>query len=222
MNNIFSDWEEEPVLYKELSSWELMDVDQKIKGDLIYTLHIIRNKTYIVKYEKDGLYDAILNNFKEHSSELELFENEKYDWNALLKSEIKDENTIYLCRPDKKPLRKRFEFNKPKSDIFKHGYKLVNVVKLRRFVYRSSYYPEIIGYTYGEITGKRIINPIKILEHDWERCSFGKYKYYDSNILGWTCKKCSMKGYSYSSEKKAIYPNDLLTCDEVMIKDILL
>jgi len=201
-------------IYSEVQSFELIQVDQKIKSDLIYTLNSLRKKTHLIKYEYGGLFDLVLDNFKEHSKETELPDHEKYDWSALPKSESKFRSEIiYLCRPDKKPMRKYYD-----SEF--HS-KLINIVKLKRFIYRSSYFPEIIAYTYGEYSGNRIIKPFKILEHDWERIYTG-WSYYDPNSLSWSCKRCSMKGMSPYSEKRAVIPSDLLTCGEVIIKDILL
>lgn len=96
---------------------------------------------------------------------------------------------------------------------------MVNIVKIKRYIYRSAVYPEIIAYTFGDCYGNKMLKPFKILDHEWERYFGGKYSY---DKASWKCKKCFMTGTSLIFDKKSILPTDLLSCDEVMIKDLIL
>jgi hypothetical protein len=213
--------------YKNVEDYEILKIDQ-FKNDIIYTLSKAKPDSTIVEYVENGLYDRILENFKEHIKDLELPDNEKYEWNQLVPAESRRFNsTVNLCRPGKEAKRKKYiykaspvfsdSYYPEKGDVV--GYKLINVVKIRKYIYRSATYPEILAYTFGDSKGNMMIKPFKIMEHDWQRIVKCIKNY--SEYL-WICKKCSIQGSSHNSAKRAIVPTDLLTCDEVVIRDIIL
>jgi hypothetical protein len=116
---------------------------------------------------------------------------------------------VQLIRPGKVLKEKRF----------KGGWTYINVVKMKRFIYRSATYPEIIAYTYGDFWGNRVIKPFIILTHDWEQDR--SIRRYSNTDYHWKCKKCKMSGKSPTGSKKSICPDELYSCDDMMIKDII-
>jgi hypothetical protein len=72
--------------YKNVEDYEISKIDQ-FKNDIIYELNKVKYDSTIVEYVENGLYDRILENFKEHIKDLELPDNEKYEWNQLVPAE---------------------------------------------------------------------------------------------------------------------------------------
>lgn len=180
---------------------------------------------YPVNYVEGGIYDRCLQNLKNHAKDTDLTDNDIYEWYNIPELNYK-RKAIFLQRPGKTPKRKK------KLYINKHGrikesYIWTNIVKLNMYFYRSGSDQQVIAYTFGDKFGDRIIKPLKIIKHKWStKCNLewvAKMATDDPSMpVDWKCEICGLRGSSTAASWQAIEPDEPLTCDEMMIKDIIL
>lgn len=204
--------------------------------DIMNGLYSVKQLPYnLVPYRTEGLYDKIAKSMKEHRNELEMPDQDRYDWFQINFS-WKLAFQVCLMKPgfDRVSIK---VFSKDGETFYKH----VNYVKLNMKWYYSTK-EKCNAVTFADSTN--IIKPMKILAHDWE--DYGNvdmpegYEYlmnvkpiyhsrYDSPERNKICKKCGLLGSSYygrdmagnPSLKYVIMPEKLLTCTEYTIDDIL-
>jgi hypothetical protein len=198
-------------------------IDQINNKDLILTL--MQCPTwYPVNYIEGGIYDRCFQNMKDHAKDTELTDNHIYEWYHI--PEPKKSRTVFLQRPGKIPGRKK-KFYVNKHGRIKESFIWTNIVKLNMYFYRSGSDQQIIAYTFGDKFGDRIIKPLKIIKHNWTTKSDLKWVATIVNDdpgypIIWKCETCGLKGSSAAGSLQAIEPVEPLTCDEAMIKDIIL
>lgn len=199
-----------------------MGVDQiEDHDDLIYT--IVMCPTYEpIKYKPGGAYDRVLKNMQAHSDDELLEDNDKYQWVRV--PSPSNLHSVCLVRPDKVPQRRRKEYIADGKQ--KEWNYWTNVVRLDLFFYYSAAYENIQAFTFGD--RQRIIKPLKILKHQWEikHPKYNAFGHRSISLFGhqteWTCKKCGLSAASRIGNAKAIFPSRMLTCDEAMVRDIIL
>jgi hypothetical protein len=179
--------------------------------DLIFA--IIKNPVWTpIPYVVDGIYDRCVANFQEHKKDEVLIDNDKYDWVRIpAASYIR---TIYIAKPGKIVEQKYKYYRRSKTDV-KCSLVWTNVVRMDLFFYRSMTYKNIQGFTFGD--RHNILKPLKILDHHWARTETAAA--WDCNT--WTCAVCGLAGKSHDSNMSALIPEELLTCDEKLVENIL-
>ena len=217
---------------RELSDYEYIpETFNENIGDLIHKLASLPNWMPL-KYATNGIYDAVLENFIASKNE-ELTENEEYQWVRIqMPSNI---HSVRLARPNKK-----VEVKTLITESYRTTRALTNVVRLDVYFYRSAVYPDVQAFTFGDT--KNLIKPIKKLNHAWKKSlydqknkgyialgnDYSRTIYNDSirkmggREIIYACETCKLKGIASSTQEKAIFPEKMMTCDEVMIKDILI
>lgn len=185
----------------------------------------------IVQYKENGIYDRVLENLKEHKDKDVLPENEAYQWVSIFTAQNEQ---IYLARPNKKQeykSKKYFNSYGQERDITY----ISNVVTLRRYLFKSVT-TNTIAITYGD--KKNFIKPFKKISHNWKRLrEFYTHKDnigllsrtnrtapYGRTEYPWLfeCRACGMQGASKKDEITSdILPENFMTCEESMVKDIL-
>lgn len=196
-------------------------VDQINNQDLIGTIMELPS-WYPIKYLEGGIYDRVLNNYKVNAKNINLPDQDEYDW-FRIPNPKRGNKTICLQRPNKQVSRKRKIWLDQRGNL-QERFIWTNIVQLTCYFYRSSIDNKIIAYTFGDKKGNRIIHPFKILKHSWREEN--KYllpnrKYLCGENLVWICTECGLRGNSRGESPNSIMPIDPLTCDEMMIKDII-
>lgn len=177
----------------------------QIENELIYS--IVRQIAFVpVKYIEGGIYDRLMENFT-HNSKMELDPDGEYDW---INIPLPNKLLIFLALPGEEPKYVRLNQNERWAKP-KYGYTNIKLINL--YYYRSAINKNIQGVTFGDLNN--IIKPIKILEHKWEQMSV-----YSDNQ--WKCKKCGMVGYSNPKDPSILLPSEYITCDEKIIRNIIL
>jgi len=194
-------------------------IDQ-VNTELVYGM-IQCPKWYPINYTVGGFYDRCLENFRKHAREETLTDNDKYDWVRI--PTTSNIHTIWLAKPGKEVKKK------PKMVQGRYGFiekeLWTNVVRMDLFLYRSMAEPGVQGFTFGD--RQHILKPLKILHHKWIRRTTEAWNDFHAfqktgSEVGWICDKCGLTGHSHMSNKAALIPDRLLTCDEVCVADIIL
>ena len=178
-------------------------VDQ-INNDLVFSL-VQCPDFFPVKYQEGGLYDRCLFNFREHRKDLELIDNDIYQWVRL---PITNQKYVFLVKPGKEVMEKTW-YEDPHLGA-RYRTRLINIVRLHLLYYKSAVDDNIQAFSFGD--SKHMIKPLKVLKHKWKRESFGKFR----------CKHCDIRGIRIFGTNDLISPIELLTCEENTIKDIIL
>lgn len=185
--------------------------DQNIP-DLIYNLSLMPSWMYL-PYEKDGLYDRVMQNNLENKDLPLVLENDEYQWfRQPLPSGINNTVRVTLIRPGIDDSLGIYSLSSKETLTLELAY------------WKSTTYKNIqaVSWVNSEVN----IKPFKILKHEWEinHISLNRIK---ENIVNYICKKCNMKAgrTTYSSNSlrvpSAILPNKLLTCEQAIIEDII-
>ncbi len=157
-------------------------------------------KYYIIKYEL--LYNEIFNNFK-------LYGNEPI-------SDI-DPDHVWLKSTSSNG------FSCPVYDTDENGkidYNSENFIFCVKYICSKT---KEVGYTFQYKS--YIIKPFLIIKHDWENIiendsPIMKFEYYKKYIL-YKCKECSCLGKRQLGTKDILSDVPDLTCNEIIIKDIV-
>ena len=186
--------------------------------DLIYQIVKCPNWTPIAS--SSGIYERVLENFKTHKSDENLIDHEEYQWVRVPSSS--NIYSVFLVRPGKIP--ERASSNKMIGGRREYVSYWTNVVRLDLFFYYSATHENVQAFTFGD--RQRIIKPLKILNHKWELPPSGINEWNGAvpMITGqthWKCSKCGMTATSKLNNGKAILPDQMLTCDEAVVQDIL-
>lgn len=180
------------------------EIKQNATDDLIYDLSRIPN-WLTVPYIKDGLYDRLQHNFKQYKNEDLLIDQEEYQWfrrPATIQTNFHITSRVRLLKS-----------TAPPNFLYKHNKDYSETVDL--VIYDSAVNAFISAVTWTTTTN--IIKPMKILKHAWEHEEKGIYK----------CETCGMMGQgkfftsNHMRVKSAICPNQLLTCEEKIVQDIV-
>jgi hypothetical protein len=177
-------------------------------SDLIYDLVQVP-EWQPIPYITGGLYDRCISNFLENGNKPALpDDDENYEWYKI--PHPSNIVSIRLQKPGKK-VEETYEYN----SYGKEYRKITGVVRLDIYLYASATHEFLQAFSFGD--RNNIIKPFKILNHKWGIINkINKYNY-------WKCEECGLEGKSKISEfKPPIIPNQMLTCEEIKIKDILL
>ena len=184
----------------------------------------------VIPYKDGGIYDRVLSIIKEWKEQEELPENEEYQW-VLMPTKAYDQ--IYLARPNLKQEYKTKSYIDQYGSTRIHSY-VSNIVTLRKYFFKSVT-TNTIAITFGD--NKKLIKPFKKISHNWKKLR-EVYISDKPGILGLTnrtapyskqeypwlfeCRDCKIQGVSKKDEiSSGILPETFLTCEEVIVKNIL-
>ena len=189
--------------YSKMIEWNQFNME------LIYTL-FHAPAWDPVPYEPDGLYDRCLRNIRENKTIESLSSHDEYQWVRIASGQMQH---VLLAKPNKVVERKEYINKRGRLSPY-----CTNVIKLEVFFYKSATIKGSFAITYGD--KDNVIKPLKILSHNWQsKTNWQDIMSIRSNDL--VCSICKLEGQSLVESPFAILPVDMLTCDEVMIKDII-
>ena len=187
------------------------EIDQNESDDLVYDLSKMPGWCKI-PYISGGLYDRIQENLRQHTNQPLLTEQDEYQWFRRPSSNIN--NNITTCVELLKPGVKETDYSyiMPRSE----SNKLMLPVHLAFYDSATDINIHAVTWTSTSFA----VKPIKILKHDWHKITF-------SDVSRYKCTECGLTGSgrfftaNYASVKSAICPDRLLTCEQEVVRDII-
>jgi len=187
------------------------EINQNESDDLIYDLSNMPDWCKI-PYIVGGLYDRIQKNLREHAEQPLLVQQDEYQWFRRPSSNIN--NNITTCVELLKPGVKAtdYSYTTPRNELNK----LILPVNLVFYDSATDIHIHAATWTSTSFT----IKPIKILKHDWHKIMFG-------DISRYKCTACGLLGSgrffsaNFTKVKSAICPDRLLTCEQEIVRDII-
>jgi hypothetical protein len=169
------------------------EIQQNFSDDIIYDLSKVPN-WITIPYIKNGLYDRLQENFRQYKNEPLLIDQDEYQW-----------------------------FRRP--NVHGINYHITSMVRLLKpnaytetaelVIYDSAVDVFISAATW--IANNKTVKPMKILKHVWNKVGPGTFKCETCGTLG--------RGKFYTPNhmrvKSAICPDQLLTCEEKIVQDIV-
>lgn len=197
-----------------------MEISQNLE-DLIYNISLFKTSGYgSIPYEEGGIYERIVKNFKENNKNEQLAENEEYGWYR-----VRSTYFINLVKPDIKPESLGFNskffsgvYDYNSNDQLVFYKKPKGVIYINKYLYRSAKKDNCFGVTFGD--SRRILQPFKILEHQWSGVLNGKVLPKTQKV----CKKCEAisSGNYNEGDNNHPFPDLLLNCDEYIMHNIII